>query len=405
MSDRIRVLELRSVRGTGGGPEKTILLGAAQANRDRIDVIVCYLRDGSDDVFDLRRKAEALGVTYVEVEERHSFDISVWNKLLRLVRDYRVDLVHAHEYKTDALALVLARRTGVIPLATAHGWTGQSRRETLVYYPLDKRLLGRFPKVIAVSSDIKSEIVRHGGADRRVEVILNGIDPTQFRRDPARRNSVRGELGLAPELLVIAAVGRTERQKRFDLLLESFSRLGADRPAWRLAIVGDGSLTTELARLAHRLGLRDRCVFLGHRNDIATLHHAFDLFVQSSEYEGTPNAVLEAMAMETPIVATDAGGTGELLRSGIDGLLIPVNDATALDRAIVAAVENPLETRTRVAAARRRVENTLSFESRTRKLEAVYEEMVTARGTTSSGRSRGAGIVPHTGAAGGSLDA
>ena len=100
----IRVLELRSVWGTGGGPEKTILLGAARSNPSRYGVTVCYIRDARDTVFAIDKKAGDLPIDYVEVVERHSFDRSIWPVLRRLVQNRRIDIVHAHDCKTDVLA-------------------------------------------------------------------------------------------------------------------------------------------------------------------------------------------------------------------------------------------------------------------------------------------------------------
>ena len=374
-SSRLSILELRSVRGTGGGPEKTILLGTECTDRKRFAVTVCYLRDLRDPVFGIDERASQLNIDYVEVHERHSFDPGIWKPLAALVRDRRIDIVHSHDYKTDLLGLLLARRTGVIPLSTAHGWTGQSARERYLYYPAGKRLLARFPRVIAVSNDIKNELVRHGMREDRVTVILNGIDPETFRRIDGRDAIVRSELGLDPAAVVIGAVGRLERQKRFDLLLEAFAPLARTRPTLRLVIVGDGSLRGELAAQIAALGLGPSCILLGHRLDIADLHHAFDLFTQASEYEGTPNAVLEAMAMSTPIVATDVGGTGELAAHDVHALLVKPHDVRGLQAAMQHAIDDVSAARRRASAARRRVESELSFQARTRRLEQVYEEL------------------------------
>src|SRR2546426_5486005 len=131
----IRVLELRSVRGTGGGPEKTILHGAARANRDRVAVTVCYLRDARDTVFEVGARASAMAVDYVEVRERHSFDRAIWPALVSIVRQRRIDIVHAHDYKTDLLALGLARATGATPLSTVHGWIYDSWKERRGDFP------------------------------------------------------------------------------------------------------------------------------------------------------------------------------------------------------------------------------------------------------------------------------
>jgi glycosyltransferase involved in cell wall biosynthesis len=377
--DRLAILELRSVRGTGGGPEKTILLGTARTDRSRFAVTVCYLRDLRDPIFGIDERAGRLDIDYVEVKERHSFDPGIWGPLGALIRQRQIDIVHSHDYKTDLLALLLGRRLGVVPMATAHGWTGISARERYVYYPAGKRLLARFPRVIAVSSDIRNELVRHGARGDRITVILNGIDPGAFARVEGRGAAIRASLGLSPEDIVIGAVGRLERQKRFDLLLEAFATLARIRPGLRLVIVGDGSLRGELEARRAALGLTHACTVLGHRLDVADLHHAFDLFVQSSEYEGTPNAVLEAMAMSTPIVATDVGGTAELAADGVHARLVPARNVSALQSAMQSVLDDPTGGRARAAAARQRIEHDLSFEARTRRLERVYEDLIQER--------------------------
>ncbi len=378
MNRPIRVLELRSVWGTGGGPDKTILNGAKLHEPARVALTVCYIRDTRDRVFALDRRAAELGVDYTEVIERHSFDRGVWPQLRRLVRDRQIDIVHAHDHKTDALTWLLAQRAPIIPLSTAHGFSGKSRNER-IYYAIEKRLLARFPRVIAVSEPIKAELVRTGSRPERVTVINNAIDPAAFRRDPVRRAGVRADLGYAPDEVVIGAVGRLEQEKRFDLLIEVFGRLHATYPNARLAIAGEGSLRADLERVISEHQLDSSVRVLGHRTDVVALHHAFDVFVQSSEREGTPNAVLEAMAMETPLVATSVGGTGELVTDGVHGLLVPLNDAGQLLGALERVLGDPAAALSRAAAARARVLTDLSFERRMRRIEDIYDELMAAR--------------------------
>lgn len=375
MNAPIRVLELRCVHGTGGGPEKTILQGAAAADPSRYAVTVCYLRDREDPLFGIGERAGGLGIDYEEISERHSLDSGVYKSLRRLVRQRGIRIVHSHDYKTDILALLLARAEPVVPLATVHGWTGHSRRERWLYYPLDKRALVRFPRLIAVSGTIRSELLRRGVRSERVTTILNGIDPQAFRRDPAREPQVRSALGLEPDDVVIGAVGRLEPQKRFDRLLEVFAALRKNRSNLRLLLVGEGSARGELEALARRLGVEEDCRILGHRADVADLHHAFDLFVQSSDYEGTPNVVLEAMALGTPVVATAAGGTAELIEDGVEGLIVPPGDPVRLQEAIERALADREATLRRAAAARTRIEGPLSFTSRMRAVERIYDEL------------------------------
>lgn len=372
----VRVLELRSVRGTGGGPEKTILLGAAMADPRHAQVTVCYLRDRRDGIFAIDERARDAHVDYVEVSEQHSFDPRVWPRLRGLVADRQIDLVHSHDYKTNLLALLLSKSCGVAALSTVHGWTGHSPRERYLYYPADKRVLARFARLIAVSSDIARELTEHGATPERVTTVLNGIDHRQFKRDPKAIAGARASLNLHPDQIVIGGVGRLEPQKRFDLLLEAFAALYRRNPQLHLIIAGDGSLRQALEDQRHALGIGDGVTLTGHITDVTSLHHALDLFVQSSDYEGTPNAVLEAMAMETPVIATEAGGTGELVHDGIHGRIIPRGRVDKLMSAIASSLLDPAASRRMLARARQRVESELSFESRVRKVEAIYHELV-----------------------------
>lgn len=375
----IRVLELRSVVGAGGGPEKTILNGAHLADPSRFAVTVCYLRAARDAKCDIAARAAALKLDYVEIEEESSYDPLVWTALRRLAFERRIDIVHAHDYKTDLLALLLARAEGVIPITTAHGWTGHSWRERRLYYPVDKQLMRRFKCVIAVSDQIRSELIRSGVQEERVRVVLNGIDPEAFRRDPAQEASARRALRVNPREIVVVAAGRLESQKRFDLLIEACASVRRRHPELRLLIAGEGSLRRELEELAARL-LPGACTLLGHCRDIRPLHHAANLFVQSSDYEGTPNSVLEAMALETPVIATAAGGTAQVAVHGHHALIVPPGDVPALAAAIERAIVDPAGTSERVARARRRVKGSLSFANRMAAVESIYEEAISEAG-------------------------
>jgi glycosyltransferase involved in cell wall biosynthesis len=372
----VHVLEFRMVRGTGGGPEKTILLGARLADPARTRVTVCYLRDARDDVFSIDERAKAQTVDYVEIVERHSLDTRSLGALTRLIADRRIDIVHSHDYKTNLLTWLAGRRTGIRTIATSHGWTGHSLRERYLYYPADKRLLGRFPLVLAVSSEIRHELMAHGAPPDRVRTLLNGIDPAAFRRRREDEPAAKARFGFPSDAFVLGAVGRLEPQKRFDLLLDEFADIARRASRLRLLIAGEGSARHALEEHIASLGLGGRCLLAGQQADIVGVHHALDLFVQSSEYEGTPNVVLEAMALETPIVATDVGGTSELCEDGVHGLIVPSRDMPALAKAIETLIGDTDRRGALVSAARKRVERDLSFERRVKALDDIYQTLM-----------------------------
>lgn len=372
----IRVLELRSVRGTGGGPEKTILRGTARTDPRRFAITVCYIRDLRDPIFEIDKKAGALPIEYVELRERHSYDPSIWPALRRLVADRNIDIVHAHDYKTNFLAAMLRRFTGVQAMSTVHGWDGTSWRERCIYYPADRRVLRLLPRVIAVSEPVRQTLLRSGLRSSAVRMVANGIDAAMFRRDRTREPAARQALELRANDFVVGTVGRLTSAKRYDLLISAIEEVGHAHPNVRLLIAGDGPLREFLAGHIRTISAGDHCRLLGDRADVIDLHHAFDLFVQSSETEGTSNALLEAMALETPIIATDVGGTRQLIRDGVDGVLVPPCSVSALATAITDVIRRREPSREWTRQARRRTETDLSFETRMGKVEEIYTELM-----------------------------
>jgi glycosyltransferase involved in cell wall biosynthesis len=219
-------------------------------------------------------------------------------------------------------------------------------------------------------------LIATGSRPERVVTVLNGIDPGRFTPTPTQGEAVRTALNLPAGAIVIGSVGRLEHQKRFDLLIEAFAAVRRRWPEARLLIAGDGSQRDALAALVAARGLESSCILAGHRTDIIEVVQALTLFVQSSDYEGTPNAVLEAMALGAPVVATTAGGTHQLITDGVHGRLVPPGQPDRLADAISAALSDRAAMARWTAAARQRIETDLSFETRMRRVEAIYEQLV-----------------------------
>jgi glycosyltransferase involved in cell wall biosynthesis len=258
-------------------------------------------------------------------------------------------------------------------VATSHGWTGNGFVERFIYYPGDRRVLRSFDRVIAVSDDIRDKLLRSGVSSNKVSVLLNGIDPNKYIASPQVRESARRELGLAEHDVVLGAVGRLERQKRFDLMLVAFRSIRERIPHARLLIAGEGSLKSAIQSQINQLGLTDYCRLLGHCDNVRDIFQSFDVLVQSSDYEGTPTVVVEAMALGIPIVATDAGGTAQLAFPDQHALIVPCGDTNALANAVMEVLSDSDATLRRTTLARERAETELTFEHRVEQLTKIYE--------------------------------
>jgi len=373
---QIRVMVVRSVTGAGGGADKIILRTAKQACQRGLQMTLCAIYGYRDSAFDLPERAARFGAKVIGVAQRWPGDPRVFRLLKEVAQAGKFDVIHSHDYKATYYALKLGRLCNLPVAATAHGWTGDLLRERRFYYPLDKRLLRKCQAVIAVSSEIRKELVRCQVPAGKLRVILNGVDAYEYQRNEVIRLDVRRELSIGDEEIVIGAVGRVEKQKRFDLLIDAFAQLAPQRKSLRVLVAGAGTLLDLLRDRVHRRRLENRCQLLGHRSDMHRLYQAFDLYVQSSEYEGTPTVVVEAMAMRIPIVATDVGGTTELVYPDEHALVVPPHDVNALAKAIEATLDDPEATNRRVARSRQRTECELSIDHRTEQLMEAYRHVI-----------------------------
>jgi len=173
--------------------------------------------------------------------------------------------------------------------------------------------------IVANSSEVAAYIMRHYLAPaRRIHVVYNGVDVERFH--PVDR-------GEPIEPALIVNIGRLVEQKNHRLFLEAAALLTREGVSARFVIVGDGPLKTALQEEAHALGIGDRVAFAGERRDVESILRTASLLWLTSRWEGLPNVVLEAMACGVPVIATDVGGTRELIRSGVDGFVVPSLEA------------------------------------------------------------------------------
>jgi glycosyltransferase involved in cell wall biosynthesis len=296
--------------------------------------------------------------------------------LLKVCRQQRVAIWHGHDYKTNALGLLLKRFHRMRLVTTVHGWVHHTTR-TPMYYKVDRWCLPRYEKVFCVSDDLHTICRDIGVKDENNILLENGIDTVEYTR---RRTTgeAKALLGYPVNELLVGAVGRLEPEKAFELLIRAIHRLNDSELSVRLVIVGEGHDRSRLEGIATELGIADRVQLVGWQSDVRGYFEAMDLFVLSSLREGLPNVLLEAMALKVPCVATRIAGIPKLITDGRDGRLVSPNDLDELTRAVHELLTSDRMRAEFRTAARETIETRYSFAARIGKIARVYDEMLGA---------------------------
>ncbi len=320
-----------------------------------------------------REQFEAAGIE-VEVVPQHGLDLSLPGRLAELLRRRRVAIVHAHNFGRFFYAGPAARLAGCAACYTEHSQTRPDERALWWTQRALSRLSG---PVAAVSDTVREHLVtRQGLPPEQVRVIPNGID---VQRYAAADLDARAALGLPDGVFVVAHVGRFVPVKNHRRLITAFARVRERLPGAVLALAGDGELRANLERLTAELGLVEAVRFLGLRDDVPRVLAAADLVVLSSDSEGLPLALIEAMAAGRPTVATRAAGR-DVVRPET-GLLVPTEDTKALAEAIIRLAEEPETRQAMGARAAAIAREHYSLAAMARRYQALYDELVGAQPT------------------------
>ena len=382
--DRDVVLHTRVVTETGGGPDKTILLSAPFMADTNYWLAAAYMHPPDDSGFDqVRRRAKEYDSPLISVPDRGPLDQSVLRRMLKVCRHYNVRIWHGHDYKSNLLGLMLRPFWPMKLVTTVHGWVKHTTR-TPLYYRVDRWCLPYYHHVLCVSDDLMERVLKLGVPSERCTLIHNAIDEQTFQRRYAPAQSPLrapggmpgGEAGVPEGRLVIGAVGRLSAEKAFNNLIKATHVLLGEGRDLELWIAGEGDSRDELQVLIDHLGLQDRVKLIGFCPDTIELYHAMDLFVLSSLREGLPNVVLEALAMEVPLVSTRVAGIPKMIDDGKTGMLCPIGDIDRLAGAMRRVVADNDLRRRLARDGRLLIEREYSFKKRMSKMRAIYDRLL-----------------------------
>jgi sugar transferase (PEP-CTERM/EpsH1 system associated) len=347
-----------------GGLENGVVNVVNGLDPDRFRSTVVCLQEAGD--FARRIRGDAASI--IEMGLRPGNDFAMPFRLARTFRELKADVVHTRNAEACFYGIAGAKMSGV--RATIHSEHGRDFPEKWHRAWLQRRLLSGVTCSFAVSECLKRELVKEIGlSPDRLRVLYSGVDTAKF--------SPGTKAGAARDRneIVIGSVGRLVEVKNYPLLVRALARL-SETVKCRMVLVGSGPMEQPISDLAGELGVSDRLTLLGHSDEISALMQGFDIFVLPSFNEGVSNTLLEAMAAGVSIVASDVGGTPELLRNGRDGLLFRSGDVEQLVGHLARLSSDESLRKSLADSARQRVQAEFSMASMLSRYEQLYQEAV-----------------------------
>ena len=305
-----------------------------------------------------------------------AYDLRAVGYLKDFLLSKRIDIVCTHDYRSQALGFLARMRTGVKWISFSRGFTSENLKVRL-YQELERFLVRFSDHIVAVSESQKQKLLKGKVSAGKISVVHNAIDSGIF--DEVRAIDLRQKYRLAPDTVVCVAAGRFSPEKGQMHLLRAADDAIRLNSQLRFLLYGDGPDLKKVRAGVKRLGLEGRILCPGFEKEMLACIRGADLFVNPSLSEGLPNAVLEAMALKVPVVATAVGGVPEVITSGKNGVLVPADSHLALTQAIIDLVEHRPLMGKLAEAALETVREQFSFESQMRRLSEVYE-MVAGKG-------------------------
>lgn len=300
-------------------------------------------------------------------------DLTVASSIRRLAAQTKADVIHAHGYKADVYVF-FALRTSKIPfVSTCHTWIDNDRL-VRIYGIVDRLVLRKYKRIVAVSQEVKQQLLSAGVREHKINLIRNGIDLRPFNGAiPSLRDAFEPD-----GYLIVGLIGRLSKEKGIDIFLQAASRIVVDFPQAKFVVIGDGPDRDKLNSMIDELKLREHASLLGRRDDMPSVYASLDVMVSSSRQEGLPMAILEGMASGLPLVATAVGEVPSVVLDGRTGVIVPAEDIDLLTSAISNLLQSAARRKQLGTAARELVEEEFSADRMTSEYIRVYEEAIAA---------------------------
>lgn len=301
------------------------------------------------------------------------------SRLLSLARNKRVDIIHTFFEKSEVMGWLTARLAGIPIWITSRRDLGFKRKK--IYDRIFRLTAKDCKKCIANCNAIKDQIVEQNGLRREdVEVIYNGLDVSPYRQ-PHGGKEFKNSLGISDPAPLVGMIANFNFEiKGHVYFLGAAKKILEEIPEVKFILVGDGPLRSRYEEVARELRIRRNVFFLGIRADVPNIISNLDISVLSSTSEGLSNVILESMAAGKPVVATNVGGSKEMIKDGITGYLVPPSDSQSMATAIMDLLRNPEKAVAMGEMGRKEVQEKFTVEAMAKKYEALYFSLLKDRG-------------------------
>lgn len=306
---------------------------------------------------------------------RGRVDVKTILDIKRFVQAKDIDIIHTHGYKSDIYGLIVAKLLKKPVMSTIHNWTPYNL-VSRIYCHMEKVLLRNFNMTVAVAEDIRDELLRINVREDKIALIFNGVKTNKF--DGCKKD-LREEFNIDNNTKIVGTVGRLVEDKGLFNLLNAASEISNTFENVRFMIVGDGPLRGELEKKSIELGIAEKVIFTGLRNDVPEVYSTFDIFALPSLKEGLPMVLLEAMASKKPIVATTVGAIPRVIANTKDGILANPGDVCGLKAAIISLLQDERLSRTLAYSAYRKVIEEFSSSAMCAKYVCIYERLLNSK--------------------------
>ncbi|MGA2147620.1 MAG: glycosyltransferase [Bryobacteraceae bacterium] len=326
----------------------------------------------------LEPELRAAGIRMFHLDKRAGFDIRMYGRLGRVLREFQPHLIHTHNYVLRyvyPLVAVRVKNAARFP-RVVHTIHNLAEREVDgIGIRLQRFAFRHGVQAVTIAAEVSASFRRVYGFEEAA-TIPNGIPVARYQAPSVAREAWRARHGIASGDFVYLTVARFSEQKDHATLLEAFARGPARHPEARLLLAGAGELEDAIGARVRELGMRDRVLLIGQRRDIADVAAASDAFVLTSRWEGNPLSVMEAMAAGLPVVATRVGAIPELVRHGIDGILAPPGDIRAISQAMTCLLEHADKARAMGKRGRDRARERFDLNAMVRAYSALYRRVL-----------------------------